>query len=403
MRQIVVLAATVVVFFAGAVGPVTTPANENLSAQEQKAPPPYRPFVVSGDFIHVSGMLPLGPSGTIVGSDIKAQTKQALDNVRAALEKAGARMSDVAAVNVYLKRASDFPAMNEVYASTWPKDPPARTTVVANLVVPEALIEISAVGLRPGAERAVVHPAGWQRSPSPYSYGIRSGATLFLAGLVSRSGRDNKAVTGNMTAQTQLVLDNARAILAEAGMSLADVVAARVYITDTRMFEEMNAAYRQAFPKDPPARATVVTGLTSPDYLVEIALTAVKTADRSAIVPPNADGTPGKPNPNLSGAIRAGNRLFVSGTLGATDATRGNIGEQVRETLTRIGRTLAAAGFAWPQVVESTVFITDVSNFAAMNEAYRSIVPEPWPARATIETRLVSPEGLVEIMVAASK
>jgi len=293
--------------------------------------------------------------------------------------------------------------MNEVYGTAWPTDPPVRTTVVANLVIPEALLEISAIGLRPGAERVVVHPADWQRSPSPYSYGIRSGNTLFLAGLVSRSGRDNKAVAGDITAQTRLVLDNARAILQAAGMSFADVVAARVYITDTKMFEEMNAAYRQAFSKDPPARATVRVGLMSPEYLVEIALTAVKTTDRTAIVPPHADGSPGRPSPNLSGAIRAGNRLFVSGMLGATDATRGNVGAQVRETLARIGRTLAAAGFGWPQVVESTVFITDVSNFAAMNDVYRSIVPEPWPARATVETGLVSPDGLVEIMVVASK
>jgi len=403
MRMIVTVIAVLVVFVAGAAGPVHMLAGESAPVQGQKPSPPYRPFVVAGDFIHVSGMLPTDSTGAVVAGDINAQTKQALENVKAALEKAGGRMSDVAAVNVYLKRASDFASMNAVYAAAWPKDPPVRTTVVANLVVSEALLEISAIGLRPGAERVVVHPANWQRSPSPYSYGIRSGDTLFLAGLVSRSGRDNKVVAGDMTAQTRLVLDNAGAILAEAGMSLADVVAARVYITDTKMFEEMNAAYRQAFPKDPPARATVRTGLMSPDYLVEIAFTAVRTADRAAIVPPNADGSAGKPSPNLSGAIRAGNRLCVSGMLGVTEATLGNTGAQVGETLARIGRTLAAAGFNWSQVVDSTVFITDVANFGAMNDAYRSVVPSPHPARATVETGLVSPDGLVEIMVVASK
>lgn len=370
---------------------------------QSSSPPPYRPAVVAGDFIHVSGMLPTGADGRIVAGGIEAQTKQAIANLRKALEEAGGRLEDAASVNVYLKHASDFPAMNAVYAEAWPQKPPARTTVVANLVSSEALIEISLVGLRRGAERVVIHPAGWLSSPNPYSYAIRSGNTLFLSGLVPRRGSDNTAVTGSMSVQTQTVLDNAREILAAAGMSLADVVSSRVYITDTAAFEEMNAAYRKAFPKDPPARATVRTGLTGKDYLVEITLTAVRTADREVITTPNADGTPGRSNPNLSSAIRVGNRLYLSGMLGVSGSTGGDAGAQTRETLARIGRTLSHAGFTWNNVVESTVFLGNVSHFAAMNEAYRSIVPQPWPARATIEAGLMNPEGLVEIMMVASK
>src|SRR5207247_3123455 len=90
-----------------------------------------------------------------------------------------------------LKSASNFAAMNEVYRTYWPKDPPARTTVVANLVLPEALVEIAMVAVPKGKERTVVHPADWMQSPNPYSYGIKTGNTLFLAGLVSRNGKDN--------------------------------------------------------------------------------------------------------------------------------------------------------------------------------------------------------------------
>ena len=58
-------------------------------------------------------------------------------------------------------------------------------------------------------------------------------------------------------------------------MSFADVVSARVYITDTADFAAMNEAYRKYFPTDPPARATVKTALTSPDFRVEVTLVAV--------------------------------------------------------------------------------------------------------------------------------
>jgi 2-iminobutanoate/2-iminopropanoate deaminase len=69
----------------------------------------------------------------------------------------------------------------------------------------------------------------------------------------------------------------------------------------------------------------------------------------------------------------------------------------------RIGRTLKAAGFGWGDVVDAVVYITDVKNFPAMNEGYREIFTKDFPARATVETGLVAPDGLVEIMFTAVK
>ena len=63
-------------------------------------------------------------------------------------------------------------------------------------MLPDALVEISMIAVPTGAERVVIHPAGWIKSPSPYSYAIRTGDTLFLSGLVSRNGRDNSVVAG---------------------------------------------------------------------------------------------------------------------------------------------------------------------------------------------------------------
>ena len=378
-------------------------AHALVSAQPPPAGPPFSPAVTAGDFVYLSGMLPTGADGKVVPGEIGVQTARTLDNLAALLEQHGSRLEQVASVTVYLKRAADFPAMNEVYARYWPKDPPTRTTVVANLVVPEALVEISMVALRDGVERRVIHPAAWMRSPNPYSYGIKSKHTLFLSGLIARNGKDNSFGGGDMKAQTQAVLQNATAILAEAGMSLADVVSSRVYITDTSLFQEMNAVYRQAFPASPPARATVRCALTGPQYLVEITMVAVKDPTRQAITTPGADGSAGKANPVLSSAIRVGDRLYLSGMLGNVEATRGNAGAQTREALARFSRTLDAAGFAWKDVVDAVVYLPDLSHFAAMNDAYRATVPAPFPARATIEAGLVAPDGLVEIMMTAIK
>ena len=63
--------------------------------------------------------------------------------------------------------------------------------------------------------------------------------------------------------------------------------------------------------------------------------------------------------------------------------------------------TLEAAGLTLEDVVESTVFLTDIRHFSDMNEVYRELVPEPRPSRTTVGTALMSPDALVEIMFVA--
>ena len=182
------------------------------------------------------------------------------------LQKAGSSLANVASVHVYLTKADDFAAMNEVYRTFWTKDPPVRTTIVSDLVIPGALVEMSMVAVPNGGERVVIHPSDWIKSPNPYSYGIRSGDTLFLSGLVSRNGKDNSVVEGDMTTQTKTVLDNAAQILKAAGMSFDNVVSSRVFITDVNEVPGDEQGLQTYFPKDPPARATVVAPLMGPQY-----------------------------------------------------------------------------------------------------------------------------------------
>jgi 2-iminobutanoate/2-iminopropanoate deaminase len=304
-----------------------------------------------------------------------------------------------------MRNASDFAAMNEAYAAMFPKDPPTRTTVVINqpFAAADALVEIAAVGIANGSERTVVHPADWVRSPAPYNYGIKSGDTLFMSGLVSRNGKDNTNVKGDITAQTKTVLENGAAILKAAGMGFGDVVASRVYITDETNFQAMNAAYRSVFTAGSmPARATVKTGLTSPDYLVEVTMVAVR-GTKTAVTTPTEDGKPGAKNPNLSSAIRVGNRLYVSGILGNTAANKGDVKAQTAEALVRIGRTIKAAGFDWSHVVEGVVYLPDLTKFADMNTSYREPLGKDFPARATVGAGLMNADGAVEIMFTAVK
>ncbi len=348
-----------------------------------------------GCFISLAAALGADASGRLAPGDVQAQTRQALANLKAAAEAAGSSLDRAAKVNVFLKHASDFAAMNAVYAPIFAVDPPARPTVVSELRHPDALIEIAMVLVAPGEPRDIVHPPAWTRSPNPYSYGIRSGDTLFLAGLVSRRGADNSMVLGDMATQMQTILDNAKALLAAADMDFADVVSSRVYITSADGFREMNAAYATAFPANPPARATVCVELMNPELVVEITFVAVKDAGRRIIGP--AGALP------LSPGVLAGGRLYLSGMLGNTPETAGDAAAQTREMMARIGRTLETGGHTWDEVGEVFLYVTDLSTMEAVLGEVAKIFPHGLPAGLVIGTGLVAPDGLVELMATAAK
>jgi reactive intermediate/imine deaminase len=389
MRPLIVLALSIAA--------VTMSFAQSSSRQAYPGANPAMPFsaaVKADGLIYVSGTL-----GS--GGDVKAQTKQVLDNISATLKTAGSSLANAASVTVYLRNQSDFAAMNDVYRTYFAKDPPARTTVMVPLLN-EGLVEIAMVAIPDGRERVVVNPGEWSSSPNPYSYGIKSGNTLFLSGLIARNGRDNTPMKGDMAAQTKGVLENGAAVLKAAGFAYSDVVASRIYITDQAAFQDMNKVYQTFFPTDPPARATVKAQLTSADYSVEVTMVAVK-GGRTAFTTPGADGKPGTKNPNLSSAIKAGNRLYVSGILGNTADNKGDVKAQTAEGLARIGRTMKAAGFDWKDVVEGVVYLPDLTKFNDMNTSYREVFGKDFPARATVGAGLMGADGAVEIMFTAAK
>src|SRR5262245_39454288 len=135
------------------------------------------------------------------GSDIAKQTSTTLARLDERLRARGSSLADAAAVTVYLRKAADFAAMNDVYRQVWKALPPTRTTVVTEPTVKDALVAMSAAGVPSGADRRLVHPSSWTTSPNPYSYGLRAGDTLFLSGLLARNGRDNSVVNGDIAVQ----------------------------------------------------------------------------------------------------------------------------------------------------------------------------------------------------------
>lgn len=113
-----------------------------------KAVGPYSQGIAAGDFVFTSGQLPLNPETNKMPEGIEAQAKQSLDNVKAVLEAGGSSLDKTVKVTIFLKDLNDFGKVNEIYATYFTKNPPARSCVQVARIPRDALIEIEAVGVK---------------------------------------------------------------------------------------------------------------------------------------------------------------------------------------------------------------------------------------------------------------
>jgi 2-iminobutanoate/2-iminopropanoate deaminase len=109
---------------------------------------PYSQAIAAGPFVFCSGQVPLEPeTGALIEGDISAQTKRAL-NIAAVLCAHGLGMEDVVKTTVFMTDLADFGEMNAAYATYFPNDPPARSTIQVAALPKGANVEIEAIALK---------------------------------------------------------------------------------------------------------------------------------------------------------------------------------------------------------------------------------------------------------------
>lgn len=111
-----------------------------------KAIGPYSQAIVAGDFVFVSGQIPIDPkTGQLLSGSVGEETRQSIKNIAAILETAGASLAQVVKTTVYLKDMNDFEAMNSVYAEFFAELKPARATVQVAKLPKDVRVEIDAI------------------------------------------------------------------------------------------------------------------------------------------------------------------------------------------------------------------------------------------------------------------
>ncbi len=263
--------------------------------------------VRAGNLLFLSGMAGVGPDGRVVATgDIRAQTRQALENTRAVLAAAGATPRDVIKNHTTIVDWRDFDAYNEIYAEFFGQPYPARASIQGTLADPDRLIEFEMTAVLDGGDRTYVDTGKLgayqdrdhyvvpsdriilddRMTPgvAPHCAGIRSGDLIAVSGVVATDFEGKLIGPGDVRAQTHAVLDGIGYALEKLGSEFDDVVKTQVSLVDWRHYAAYNEVYAEYFSPPYPARATVQGGLAQYGLLVEIEAYAVVGAASSATV-----------------------------------------------------------------------------------------------------------------------
>ncbi len=362
------------------------------------------------------------PNFPFYGSDIKLQSHFILKNLARTFAAAGSSLDHVVKAQVFLTDLNNFAAFDEVWREYFEAPPPRTTVGTTGLLVKDTLIEIDLIGYAPGAD--VTHRVVTSDNPKPlanYSEAVRVGDLVYAAGQLAsdfKTGVPPEArkhanfpfYGSDIALQTEFILKNLQRTFTAAGSSLDHVVKAQVFLTDLNDFAAFDEVWRRYF-KVPPPRTTVgTTGLLVKDTLVEIDLVAY--VPRPGLVHQVVTSAGPKPIANYSEAYVLGDYVFPAGQI-ASDYQNGvptearkhpnfpfygsDIKLQTAYILKNLAGTLKAAGSSLDKVVKAQVFLTDLNNFAAMDEVWKAHFRTPSPRTTVGTSGLLVKDALVEI------
>lgn len=143
-------------------------------------------------------------------------------------------------------------------------------------VIGTLMLDVPASVSAQTSSRRVIRPERAPNTGLPFSPAILAGNTLYISGTLGRDPVSSALAKGGIEAETRQSIANIGEVLKTAGMSFQDVTTVTAYITDFKEFDRFNAVYREYFPKDPPARATVQVAALNAGARIELQMIAVR-------------------------------------------------------------------------------------------------------------------------------
>ena len=339
--------------------------------------------VEAAGYVFVSGQGPRRADSTVPGN-FADQVRQALENVKTALESAGLTTDHLVYTQVYLDDVQRIRELDEVFSSYFAKDPPARA-VLGVARVPDEAIQINAIAVRdPQGKQAVSVPG--VKPNKAFSAGMLSHDQLFIS---TMPGRD--AATGTVpqdpALQVNLALDGVKSVVQTAGLTMAHMVFVNPYLTAEIPMRVMNEQYAKRFEfGNTPGRATIeVSSLPEGAHIAYTGIAVRDLGRRMAIRPKNMP-----PSPTASPCVFAGDILYCSAKSGFIPGPNGGVyaastADQTRQTMRNLLDNLEEAGLAFDQVVSTTIYLDDLGETASFAKIYTKYFSEKLPAQTIVQ------------------
>jgi 2-iminobutanoate/2-iminopropanoate deaminase len=343
----------------------------------------FSPAVDAGDYVYISGQGPQRPDGSLPAG-FAEQVLQALDNVRTIVEAAGLDTKHIVYTQVYLEDMNAYAEMNRVFSEYFPTDPPARAVLgVARL--PGTAVQISAVAVHDLTGKRAVSPANWKWDEAA-APGMLTKDRLFVSSMPGSDPMTGR-VPNDPAEQVDLALDRMQAVLKAAGMDFPNMVFVNPYLTAAIPGRVMNARYARRFEfGNTPARATIEVSSLPGEAHIEYTGVAVRDLQqRKAVRPKNMP-----PSPTASPCVFAGDTLYCSAKDGFIPGPHGGIyatttPHQLRQSMRNQLDNLEEADMTFDHIVETTVYLDDLSDLAAFDQVYRQYFGTTLPARTTVQ------------------
>ena len=308
---------------------------------------PYSPGILTRDYLYVSGQ-GIRDSKNTVPVGIAAQAKQCLENVKAIIEAAGLTMQHVVHMQLYLENLSDFAAVDQVSATYFTNQAPARVLLGVAKMPTDTTIEMTAVVIRDLKKKKILN----LKSLKPLgnaSSAVQVGSRIYLSGIY-----------GNTSGEVEA---NLKKVLSEVKLKTANVVWRNDYSTSITIRE---------LPDQAKFAASVI-------------------ASNQAI-------------PKLKNNIcrSEGQTIYCTAQSGNETGAK-SVEEQVKNVMQKLAAGLANHGSNFSAVTASNVYLDDIKEFKLMNDMYATFFTKTPPTRTTVQPFPTARKALVKISVVAVK
>jgi 2-iminobutanoate/2-iminopropanoate deaminase len=350
--------------------------------------------------VYTSGILPKDPKGEVTDAGkLPEQAERVFRNLEAVLASGGARMQDVAKINIYVNPAA-FSRLREIQEHAGKilrLDTVAGTIVPVTLPIPGALLSIEATA-HIGVKRRVITGSSEAASEFGWANAVTAGETTYVSG---RYGKGDPFL-----AQAKSVYDAFDGIIRDAGVNWRDVVRIHQFATRPDLsIDDLRAARAPYLRNTEFLSTSVVCHLPASPALSRAWQLAVDIEATTA--QKVYSSTPGTwANPGGLHAVKAGGTAYFTAQMSRNDQNKTLFADDVvahaNQVCLNIDAMLAGAGVGWEEVVHGRVFCRDFGDLAAVRKVVDRWMKGGSPARTELVVGFFDPLASVEIEVTAA-